>query len=273
MVTLDGDVLARYPRASLYNSPYPAHDAGCAVDLYPRTARAPSPVAGEVVEARTVRCPSKPYAADHDHLIVVDTGDYLARILHVAPAVEASDTVALGDDLGRMVRSGFFAPWVDNHVHLGFRERDGDAVRASGSLPLDLDAHVEPVPWDGTGEVVETGETYALLDAPEHPEPGKRFAGIATDDGRVLDGGFPHYEGGGVFGRGSADDDPVSFLGTHVGDVADGRTVAWRDVTVTANGEPIRGLSLWLGTDRLGVKLVAPGHDLAVGDSVSVDIT
>jgi len=161
MVTLDGDVLARYPRASFYNSPYPAHDAGCAVDLYPdgvaerseatesvsrvaassaadwretagRATRAPSPVAGEVVETRTVRCPPQPYAADNDHLVVVDTGEYLARILHVEPAVEPGDCVDVGDDLGRLVRSGFFAPWVANHIHLGFRERDGDAVRASG---------------------------------------------------------------------------------------------------------------------------------------------
>ncbi|WP_256944034.1 hypothetical protein, partial [Halobacterium hubeiense] len=272
-VTLDGDVLARYPRASLYNSPYPAHDAGCAVDLYPDDAagRAPSPIAGDVVETRTVRCPSKPYAADHDHLIVVDTGDYLARVLHVAPAVESGDTVAVGDDLGRLVRSGFFAPWVDNHVHLGFRERDADPVRASGSLSLTLGAPVEAVPWDGTGEVVETGETYALLDAPKHPAPGDALAGIATDDGRVLDGGFPHYDGGGVFGP-SGIDDSVSFLGTHAGGVADDRTVAWRDVTVTANDKPIRGLSLWFGTDRLGVKLVAPGHDFVVGDSVAVSV-
>ncbi|MGB9964241.1 hypothetical protein [Halobacterium sp. CBA1126] len=269
MVTLAGDLLARYPRTSLYNSPYPAHDAGCAVDLYPETARVPSPVAGEVVETRTVRCPSKPYAADRDHLIVVDTGEHLARALHVEPAVEPGDSVAVGDDLGRLVRSGFFAPWVDNHVHLGFRERDGDAVRASGSLPIDLDASVEAVPWDGTGEVVETGETYALLDAPEHPAPGT-LAGVATDDGGVLDGGFPHYEGGGVLGRSGAG--PVSFLGTTVGDAADGRTVAWRDVAVTANGEPIRGLSLWLGVERLGVKLVAPDRDLAVGERVAVAV-
>ncbi|MCG1001854.1 MULTISPECIES: hypothetical protein [Halobacterium] len=280
MVTLDGDVLARYPRASFYNSPYPAHDAGCAVDLYPeraaggsagRATRAPSPVAGEVVETRTVRCPSKPYAADHDHLIVVDTGDYLARILHVAPAVEPGDTVDVGDDLGRLVRSGFFAPWVANHVHLGFRKRDADAVRASGSLPLELDAPVEAVPWDGTGNVVEVGETYALLDAPEHPAPGEALAGVATDDGRVLDGGLPHYDDGGVFGPET--DSEVSFLGTTVADVTNGRTIEWRDVTVTANGEQIRGLSLWLGADRLGVKLVAPDHDFAVGDRVTVGVS
>ncbi|MFB6268936.1 MAG: hypothetical protein ABEH83_03270 [Halobacterium sp.] len=301
MVTLDADVVARYPRASLYNSPYPAHDAGCAVDLYPESDRAPSPVAGEVVETRTVRCPSKPYAADNDHLIVVDAGEYVARILHVDPAVDAGDAVAVGDDLGRMVRSGFFAPWVANHVHLGFRSHDQDPVRASGSLPLELDAGVEPVEWDGTGTVVETGDTYALLDAPEHPDPGAGSAGVATDDGAVLDGGFPHYEGGGAIptvagsdgetaadgsetaadgSETAADDsetaadggDTVSFLGTTVGDRTDDRTVAWRDRTVTANGTPIHGLSLWLGVDRLGVKLVAPGHDFAVGDRVTVGV-
>lgn len=298
MVTLDGDVLARYQRASLYNSPYPAHDAGCAVDLYPalaaerseaaerasgkerpassatersegRVRRAPSPVAGEVVETRTVRCPSRPYAADRDHLVVVDTGEYLARILHVDPVVEPGGTVGLGDDLGRMVRSGFFAPWVANHVHLGFRERDADPVRASGSLPLELGSPVEAVAWNGTGEVLEVGDTYALLDAPEHPAPGETLAGVATDDGRVLDGGFPHYDGGGVLGDGG---DAVSFLGREVGDTADGRTVSWRDVGVTVDGQPVRGLSLWLGTDRLGVKVVAPGHNLAVGDRVAVAV-
>ena len=274
MVTLSGDVLRRYPRVSRYNSPYPAHDAGCAVDLYPdsggaeRATHAPSPVAGDVVETRTVRCPEKPYAADNDHLIVVDTGEHLARVLHVDPAVEPGDSVAVGDDLGRMVRSGFFAPWVDNHVHLGFREPGANAVRASGSLPVDLDASVEPVAWDGEGTVLDTGDTWVLLDAPEHPVPGERFAALASDDGHALDGGLPHYE------HGIADDDAdeVSLFGAVVGDRVDARTVRWRDVTVTANGDPIHGLSLWLGAERLGAKLVCPGHDFAVGDRVEVGV-
>ncbi|MFC4548866.1 hypothetical protein ACFO3H_00970, partial [Halorussus sp. GCM10023401] len=37
MVALDAEVLARYPRFSLYNSPYDAHDEGCAIDLYPQS--------------------------------------------------------------------------------------------------------------------------------------------------------------------------------------------------------------------------------------------
>lgn len=278
MVTLDGDVVARYPRVSRYNSPYPAHDAGCAVDLYPddgwdadgHARAAPSPVAGEVVETRTVSCPDRPYAAAHDHLVVVDTGEYLARILHVDPAVEPGDAVAVGDSLGDMVRSGFFAPWVDNHLHLGFREHGQNAVRASGSLPLDLDVPVEPAVWDGRATVVETGETWLRLDEPTHPAPGEAYAGLASDDGALLDGGLPHYEAGYAAGTGET----VSLFGAVVGDRTGDRTVAWRDgVTVTVDGEPAKGLSLWLGRDELGCKVVCPGHGFAVGDAVTVAVT
>jgi hypothetical protein len=247
-VTLSADVLRRYRRVTLYNSPYAAHDRGRAVDLYPGDAThpdpedgdpvlAPSPVAGAVVETRTVTAPSKPYAAAEDHLILVDTaagdrrvrtaGDEtnrghgdppIARVLHVDPAVEAGDRVAVGDSLGRLVRAGFFAPWVANHLHLGFRPPGADPYRASGSLPLALDPELglEAVPWDGTGTVVAAGETYAVLETPAHPAPGDAFAGLAAtadagdgngngDDTGVLDGGLPHYGGGGLLGVGRED--------------------------------------------------------------------
>ncbi|WP_458206812.1 hypothetical protein [Haladaptatus sp. NG-SE-30] len=289
MVVFPSEVLARYPRFSLYNSPYIAHDEGCAIDLYPdsadrgsRTELAPSPVAGEVVAVRSVTAPSKPYAVPDDHLIVVDTGDYLARMLHVDPGVEPGDQVAVGDSLGELVRSGFFAPWVANHIHLGFRERGANPVRASGSLPLDLDVEIEPLSWGGSGRVVETAETFVVLDAPAHPAPGERFVGIADGDGRVLDGGLPHYEGGGVLGAGTPSDstrpsdvdrplDSVSLAGARVG-VADGRTVTWDDVEVRANGTPITGVSLFLSREQFGAKLVCPGHDFEVGDAVSVSV-
>ena len=304
-VTLSGDAFRRYRRFTLYNSPYVAHDRGRAVDLYPGETTgpdpvdgdpvaAPSPVAGEVVDTRTVTAPSRPYAAAEDHLILVDTGaaetpalttdsgaSPVARILHVDPAVEAGDRVAVGDSLGTLVRAGFFAPWVANHLHLGFRDPDANPYRAAGSLPLELDPAVRPetVPWDGTGTVVATGDTYAVLDSPAHPAPGERFAGVAATDARgapvdVLDGGLPHYDGGGLLGAGnrSADTDgPVFLLGERVG-TADGRDVTWADVTVRANGEPVRGLALAAGRDRLGAKLVGEGVDLPVETDVRVTI-
>lgn len=287
-VPLPASVLEQYERATLYNSPYPAHRQGRAVDLYPgpdgpdavpgtpgSTSRAPSPVAGEVRATRSVAAPDRPYAAARDHLLVVEVdapeavAGTVARLLHVEPAVTPGDRVEIGDSLGSLVRSGYFAPWVDNHLHLGFREPDANHLRATGSLRLRFGVDVHPVAWDGTGTVVETGDTYAVLDAPAHPDPGT-WAGIATASGPVLDGGLPHYDGGGLIG--GRRDGEVRLLDTAVG-TAVGRDVAWDDVTVLANGEPVTGLSLFLARDaEFGAKLVTPDTDLEAGEDVAVTL-
>lgn len=265
-VTLGPDVLDRYRRFSLYNSPFPAHERGCAIDLYPRGDTAPAPVGGEVVATREVRAPPKPYAAETDHLLVVDTGERLARILHVEPDVGVGDAVEPGQPLGTLVRAGFFAPWVPNHLHLGFRRPGDDPYRASGSLPIAVDVDVAGLEWDGTGTVAETGATWARLDAPAHPHPGDRYVGVASGGG-VLDGGFPHYDGGGLLGGGTE----ARIAGTRIGRV-DGRHVEWRDARVFANGEPVTGIALFCAKDDFGVKLVGEDVHLAIGTAVTIDI-
>ena len=268
MVQVMAAVCRQYVSLTCYNSPYPAHDRGRAVDLYPARG-VPSPVAGEVVGHRRVRAPSRPHAEAHDHLLVVDTGDHLARLLHVEPSVALGDAIAVGDDLGRLVRSGYFAPWVDDHLHLGFRPPGADPVRATGSLPIELDIDPLAVAWDGVGTVVEVGETHVVLDAPAHPAPGERFAGLASDGGPVLDGGLPHYAGAGIAGGG---DGPVSLLGRVVGEASGGH-VAWADVEVRADGRPVTGLSLGLRRDRLGAKLVSwDGPPAELGAAVEVSV-
>jgi hypothetical protein len=300
VVRLPAAVVRDYRRFSLYNSPYPAHDRGCAIDLYPAGNRGLSPVAGEVLETRTVRAPPKPYAADEEFLILVDvdadrTGlqadgsadeGVVARILHVRPRVSAGETVAVGDDLGPMVRSGFFAPWVGNHVHVGFRRSEQNLLRAGGSLPVEAAVDIEPLVWDGVGTVTETGDTYAVLDAPTHPAPGERFVGIRGQIGEAnssetavaLDGGLTHYTGGGLPGQAIAtgsdrgDDSSVTFLDHYVGDAA-GRDVTWRDIDILANGDRITGLSLFAARDpEFGAKLVCPDREFSVGDEVEVSV-
>jgi len=265
-VTLDRDMLFRYYRFTLYNSPYTAHDHGCAVDLYPSEETAPSPVSGEVIETRAVTAPSQPYAESQDYLILVDTETHVARLLHVEPDVTEGEYVERGDPLGRLVRAGFFAPWVPNHIHLGFREHDANHHRASGSLPLSVDFDVTPVSWDGTGTVAKTGETWARLDSPTHPNPGSDFAGLESDGG-VLDGGFPHYEGGGVHGDG----EHARIAGTEVGTVS-GRDVSWHDARVRAGGREVTGVALYCGRDEFGIKLVGEDIDIEEGDHVDVTV-
>jgi hypothetical protein len=289
-VPLPPSLLDRYARFSCYNSPYPAHDRGAAVDLYPDDGTAPAPVPGEVIDTRTVACPDRPYAVDEDHLIVVDVADdwadgrgaaLLARVLHVDPGVDAGDWVDAGDSLGASVRSGFFGRWVDDHLHLGFRPADANPYRASGSLPVEPQVGITGTPWDGTGTVVETGETYVRLDAPAHPDPGS-WAAIAADDGTPLDGGLAHYTGGGAYATagaaGAATAGSVSLLGTEVGTASPrtgtGADVAWGELAIDVNGERATGLSLFASRETFGAKLVFhEGHEFAVGDAVTVTVS
>ncbi|RLM64080.1 hypothetical protein [Halorubrum sp. Atlit-26R] len=299
-VSLPADVIERYEKFSRFNSPYPAHDRGRAVDLYPGDGVGRSPVAGTVREVRTVGCPDRPYAAAEDHLIVVALDDEwcaragapagtVARILHVIPEVAPGDRVTVGDALGPTTRSGFFGQWVDDHVHLGFRPPGANPRRASGSLPVAADAPAEPVAWDGTGTVVERGPTHVVLDGPRRadsarPGSGPAFAALASDEGVPLDGGLTHYAGGGTF-RGTDEtleaDDTLSLFGTRVGTAAEhgggsaagGLRVEWVPVDVLANGERVTGLSLFAARgDRFGVKVVCPDREFAIGESVTVDI-
>ncbi|MES3516230.1 MAG: hypothetical protein PPP58_01060 [Natronomonas sp.] len=264
-------VVGQYERFSLYNSPYPAHDRGCAIDLYPGTG-VPSPVSGTVLDTRSVDCPARSYAVDHDHLLLVDTGEYVARILHVETDLTEGSTVAVGDRLGSMVRSGFFGRWVDNHIHLEFRDPEQNLHRASGSVPLSVDVDVSPLRWDGIGTIVETGPTHVRLDTPRHT--GSGFAALGSDDGVPLDGGVPHYTGGGRLDRdtGSEESAPLSLLGTEVGCAA-GRNVEWGDVAVVVDGQRATGLSLFATQIQHGAKIVFhEGHDFAVGQRVTVGI-
>lgn len=279
-IALPAGILRRYRRFSLFNSPYPAHDAGRAIDLYPAGTDGIAPVSGTVRETRTVGCPDRSYAANTDHLIVIELDEAFcerigatigttARVLHVVPSVRPGAEVRVGDVLGPMTRSGFFGQWVDNHVHLGFRAPGTSALRASGSLPVTVAVDVEPIRWDGTGVVVERGPTHVVLDTPAHPEPERTFAAIATDDGVPLDGGLAHYAGGGVFERVEG---PVSLLGTEVG-TASGRLVEWNPIDVLANGRRVTGLSLFAARDGgYGAKIVDLDGDLEIGERVSIDI-
>ncbi len=299
-------LLARYRQVSLFNSPYAAHERGRAVDLYPDPGEAPSPVAGEVTAVRSADAPPKPYAADRDHLLVVDTTGHetetangglvvpegaQVRVMHVDPAVAEGDRVRVGDDLGETVRSGYFGPWVDDHLHVGVRPPEANPLRATGSLPVELgpDVDIAALDWNGRGTVVETGDCYVALDRPAHPAPGDHLAGIAARVGgdgadpvrAVIDGGLVHYDGGGVLpardgGGGDATartlvGDPVRVAGTRVGTVAaDGRSVEWRDLAVTLDGSEVTGLSLYAGHDRAGAKVVGPDLSPSVGDEVRV---
>lgn len=292
MVRVPAAMLDPFEAFTCFNSPYAEHDDGRAIDLYPGTRTAPSPVSGEVVQIERVRAPWRPYARMYDYVVAIDTGGgdepitdetsheaAIARVLHVEPTVEVGDHVEIGDPLGPLVRAGFFAPWVGNHLHVGFRPPGADLIRAGGSLPLTLDVEVTPLHWDGVGVVSQATRTFVTLSVPSVMDTSSTgWVGLSTDDGGVIDGGLPHYRYGGridaLTGRhpDRSTRHETMLLGAPVGTTT-GATIAWDDLVVRANDEAVTGLSLFCARpDRFEIKLVTAGHGYAPGDEVSVVI-
>ncbi len=268
MVVVPASVLFDYRYFSLFNSPYPSHSTGRAIDLYPPLASAPSPVSGHVSNIHRVRSPEQSYGEQFDYLIVIDTGERNARVLHVEPTVREGDDVSEGDSLGRLVRSGYFAPWVENHIHLEFRAYSADPMRATGSVPIEVTVPIEAVKWNGSGRIVSRGDSFVTLDGPAHPCPSQAFAGVAAAGG-VIDGGFPHYETGGILGNPTGS---VRFLGKRIGK-RNRRTVTWDSFQVLVNGCSVTGISFVLHRDAVRVKLVSVDElPLEVGDAATVTL-
>jgi len=188
-------------RFSFFNSPYPAHHSFSAIDVYP-TGRfgyvAPSPVRGVIVGIRRVECPSGRgfKSSTHDCVIIVRSSENpkrLIKILHVDPIVNIGDRIEPGDDLGRLIRSGFFDFWTDPHIHIEVR-KPSDPIRARGGLQLErlMDLHDNgDLPDELRGLIVKCKPEYSLIDV-----YGDLKFGLHVEvDGElgILDAGIPHY--------------------------------------------------------------------------------
>ncbi len=295
-----GDVTVSAPEAgciSFYNSPYYPHISGAAVDIYvPRQWYdvAPSPVEGRVKHIYAFTPPTSGFfpVADREHLLILESGGnpprYI-RLLHVAPSVKVGDHIAVGDDLGRLIRSGFFSFWTDPHIHVDVRS-DGNLLRAKGSLPLSPFTDgtvVQDVKGDIFDGLIVASKTddYALL-RPRYTARLGGLRGIACSVGEeigLLDGGIPHYACGGVYL-------PASHLvkvgeAVRLGEALIGRVTRLQasmayfqgtPLSVHVNQTQLRGLSLYLFlSDRHTIKILPTATrklPLHCGDSVSLSL-
>jgi len=187
-------------RFSFFNSPYPAHRFYAGIDVYPKGVfgdSAPSPVLGEVIEIKRVECPQgKGFASSsYDYVILfssLENPKKCVKILHVEPVIKVGDTVERGENLGRLLRSGFFDFWTDPHIHVEVR-KPSDPIRASGGCKFERLIGVDDTEAakDLSGIVVECKPEYSLVALNENFEHG-----IPVDlNGQVglLDAGIPHY--------------------------------------------------------------------------------
>lgn len=238
---------------SFFNSPYPMHGAYSAVDIYCGNSFgcfAPSPVYGEIVKIRRVKCPDKKdfECSSFDYVILLrslENPNMLVKLLHLEPIVEVGDTVKLGENLGFLIRSGFFDFWTEPHIHVEVRN-PSDPIRARGGFtfeslqaPKNNAAKLEKL----EGKVVESRDEYSLaaLD-------GNLEGGVPVDvDGHIgfLDAGIPHYKTFGVHvcARPSTGG-TVSLCGAKIGVVKSVYTsmcvAHCSNITFTLDGKPVR---------------------------------
>lgn len=259
-------------RISFFNSPYPAHKAYTAIDIYPNrefNSAAPSPVFGEIREIRKVACPEKSSfkSTNYDYVILIrsmENPEYWVKILHLEPLVKVGDIVRAGDRLGKLLRSGFFDYWTDPHIHVEIRKPE-DPIRARGGLKLKRElinlsegcnAEIEEL----RGIVIETKPEYALM-LPE----GDLKHGIPVEvceEMGLIDGGIPHY---GFFGVHIECNDralqggPVKLCGTKIGVIestySDAYIIRCLNQIFRVKNVPVR-LSFYLYLSRPLIKII-----------------
>ncbi len=205
-------------RFSFFNSPYPAHKQGEAVDIYSSL----SPVEGEV--KRIIKL-------SHDYVILIECSenpDIVAKVLHIKPRIKLGEKIDVGDELGVFIRSNFFDPWTDNHLHLELRKKD-DSIRARGGYRL-IDVKKTEIPIgeikiDIRVESISNNYITASVSEKHFKRIGK-FYGLKYKKS-IICGGLPHYNFGGMINQ-------------------DFKIFENSRMNLTLNNEKIKGVSLYL---------------------------
>jgi len=259
-----------------------------AVDIYPELPFAPSPVAGKVVAIRkfTARKPKYFLAPQHDYIITIQpkqSSTKVVRILHVAPHVEIGQLVEVGDQLGRILRSGFYDFWTDPHLHVEVRPKE-DFIRARGGMSLEPKLgkvkQINGPKMDFKAKVVLCKPEYVLLRGVPTVKVGA-FTGLSVlIDGRVgaLDGGVPHYGWGAVMGENPYIDGEIFLGGFKIGRLAKGCAAKVarfkvKPFSVKLNNLQVFGLSCYLSLSNKCLLKVVPETPGAIDVSGKVEIT
>jgi len=190
----------REGRYAFYNSPYPAHRLDTGVDIYNENQFgeiAACPIEGEVTLIRKVRAPRGRNFKDHGYDVVtllksLEEPGKMVKILHLEPTVRVGEKIEAGQELGILIRSGYFGFSTAPHIHLEVRN-EGDPLRARGGIRLSRMTEVgERVRLDElVGVVIRSYPQYTVLEI-----SGVNRYGLPCDvEGTpgVLDGGIPYY--------------------------------------------------------------------------------
>ncbi len=264
---------------SLFNSPYPAHRTGTAIDIYFDHEAFLPILEGRVLEIKWFRSPKiRRDSSSIEPLILIEVGeDMVLKVLHVKPSVKPNEKLHLGDTLGKLMVSGYFYPWTTPHAHFELRSRR-DPYRARGAYPLVLASTFKLKPKLSTlnmeYRVSEVYESYMWLEARglgNKPTTGL-FARIEDEYG-FIDGGIPHYKYGAVLGIKSLEG-IVKVNGGTIGksiEFNENGTIFKPLARFTVDGKPITGIGSYINTKL--VKAIGLGKvSLKSGDIVRLGL-
>jgi hypothetical protein len=263
---------------SFFNSPYYAHKKNLGLDIYPSSKNpltAYSPVTGRVKKIYNFTPPTPKYfeAQQAEQLIILESkvsSKIHIRLLHIDSELEVGEFISVGDELGTIVRSGFFNFWTTPHIHVEVRKK-GNLIRAKGSEPI--------IPYingkrirdtreinDAILHVISVEENYILAKSGEPSRIGGIY-GLGCTLGRdlgILDGGIPYYPFGGAYITSNnlvKMDDNVKLGSVILGKVVRvlKNLAVFKRIPLRAyiNGTHIRGISVFLSFRAQGlVKLI-----------------
>jgi hypothetical protein len=275
-------------RYAFYNSPYTAHRLSTGIDIYPAAEfgeTMPSPVTGEINLVRKVRSPRGRGFKDPGYDVVtvlksLENPLMAIKLLHIDPVVNSGDTVERGQELGRLLRSGYFGAGTSPHVHVEVRNvSDPLRVRGGYAIKRIHDIGDATLLEELIGTVMKCVPEFSIVKL-----EGVAACGLPADVGGasgILDGGIPYY---GWLGAHFDEDPPAGEIINLIGrPIADIRTLTdntclanCRDFGVKVDGTKILGLSLRLspksGTEVKLIPYKLGELDLSEGDNVTITI-
>ena len=246
---------------SFFNTPYPAHKFGTAIDVYfPEKALFPFEE-GKLLEIRKVRT-QRYVPVREDYLMIFQVEEFCLKVLHVKPSIKVGEKVYLGDEIGELVVSGFFRPWSDKHAHFELRDCK-DRYRARGAfLMYPKIPKLVPTIKGNEFEVVEKAEHYYWL---RPLRRGEKNLTPLSFDGTPIEGGLPHYHYGAIFGKlREVEIFEAKFSVSQ--ELPNGVGIFNADFQIFANGQKVRGIGIYCNQER--IKLI--GGEFEIGDIVEI---
>ena len=276
--------LSEQSHFSIGTSPYYAHQNAIAIDIYPQLTidnyNVVSPISGKVLQIKELKAPKPRFkeGIDREYLTIIKNphdNKTVFKVLHIKPEVQPGQKLELGDQFGKTIRNGYFAPWSSPHIHLEMK-RPEEVLRAKGGLHFNL-CFKEQVPQ----ESVEKGTYFDQIpvkvefiynefflcqfpgDFYQYFEPFYGVKGTNRYISFIIDGGIPQYKHGIIHLHNKGDSKKIDEIrlntmriGTLTGFQEKYGFVNFDNVKFLLNDKLIRGISLFLAKKRPLIKLI-----------------